>query len=118
MLYLKDGTYYRNDVNVPGYDQKSAYIRDLLLGEYNYEIAAEFGQRPGTQRFGSQPESDDELASFIPHRATPGDYADLLRYGVVPWTDQFADEQELAVNQYTITLERTGDCSGDRNPPF
>ena len=112
LLYLKQGTYYRNG------EAEAAYIRGLLTGEYNYEVAAEFGQRPGTQRFGSMPASDDELASFVPHRATPGDYTDLLRYGIVPQTDQFADEQELAANQYTVILEQTGDCSADRNPPF
>jgi len=110
MLYLKEDTYYRNG------ETQAAYLRGLLTGEYSYEIAAEFGQRPGEQRFGSTP--DGELSSFVPHRATPGSYTDLLRYGIVPQTDQFADEQELAANQYTVILERNGDCSEDRDPPF
>ncbi len=97
LLYLKDGTYYRN-----GEAQKQ-YVRGLLEGEYNYEIVAEFGPRP---------------PNFVPERATPGSVTDLLRYGVVPHTDQYADEQELEPNQYTVVLERTGPCDGDRTVPF
>jgi hypothetical protein len=37
---------------------------------------------------------------------------------VIPHTDQYADEQELAENQYTVILRRTGECSPDRRPPF
>jgi len=104
LLFLKAGTYYRNG------EAEANYIRGLLTGEYDYEIVAEFGQRPGEQGFGPAP--DNELESFVPNRATPGSYTDLLRYGVVPQTDQFADEQELAANQYTVVLERTASCDG------
>ncbi|MBV0924217.1 glycosyltransferase family 39 protein [Halomicroarcula limicola] len=97
LLYLKEGSYYRNG------EAQAEYIRGLLEGEYSYEIVAEFGERP---------------PNFVPQRATPGSFVDLLRYGVVPQTDQFADEQELAANQYTVILERTGECSARRNPPF
>ncbi len=93
LLYLDRDTYYRNS------DARFSYIRGLLDGEYNYAIAAEFGTRP---------------PGFVPARPTPGSVADLLRHGVVPQTDQYADEQELAANQYTLVLERTGDCDGSR----
>ncbi|MFB6224505.1 MAG: ArnT family glycosyltransferase [Haloarcula sp.] len=97
LLYLKEDTYYRNG------DAQQVYLRNLLNGEYNYEIVAEFGERP---------------PNFVPQRPTPGSFTDLLRLGVVPHTDQFADEQELAANQYTLVLERTGECDTSRNPPF
>ena len=93
LLYLDRDTYYRNS------NARFSYIRGLLDGEYNYAIAAEFGTRP---------------PGFVPARPTPGSVADLLRHGVVPQTDQYADEQELAANQYTLVLERTGDCDGSR----
>jgi len=104
LLYLKEGTYYRNG------EVQADYVESLLTGEQNYRIAAEFGTRPGRQGF--DPEPDREIETFVPSRATPGSYTDLLRYGVVPQTDQFADEQELSANQYTVILERTGPCAG------
>lgn len=93
LLYLDQDTYFRND------DARFSYVRGLLAGEYNYEIAAEFGTRP---------------PGFVPKRPAPGSLVDLLRHGVVPQTDQYADEQELAANQYTVVLERTGACDGAR----
>jgi hypothetical protein len=111
MLYLQPGTYYRNG------EAQRTYVTDLLTGEYNYEIAAEFGTRPGRQRFGPVPD-DGPVSSWVPNRATPGDYGDLLRYGIVPQTDQFADEQELAANQYTVILERTEPCTSPHTAPF
>jgi hypothetical protein len=97
LLYLKADTYYRNG------DAQAVYLRNLLNEEYNYRIAAEFGERP---------------PNFVPQRPTPGSFTDLLRLGVVPHTDQFADEQELAANQYTLVLERDGECDTSRHPPF
>jgi len=97
LLYLKDGTYYRNG------EAQKRYIRGLLSGAYGYEIAAEFGDRP---------------PNFVPQRATPGDYTDLVRYGLVPQTDQFADEQELRANQYTVVLNRTDPCPPRQPAPF
>ncbi|MFD1512200.1 ArnT family glycosyltransferase [Halomarina rubra] len=99
LLYLKDGTYYRN-----GAPQKT-YVRNMLNGEYGYEIVAEFGPRP---------------PNFVPERASPGSLVDLLPYGVIPHTDQYADEQELEPNQYTAILAPTGpnSCDADRGIPF
>ncbi|WP_324665129.1 ArnT family glycosyltransferase [Haloarcula sediminis] len=97
LLYLKQGTYYRNG------EPQQEYVRSLVSGETDYEIVAEFGDRP---------------PNFVPQRATPGDYTDLLRYGVVPHTDQFADEQELAANQYTLVLQRSEPCTSPHEHPF
>ncbi|WP_277542667.1 ArnT family glycosyltransferase [Haloarcula laminariae] len=97
LLYLKQGTYYRNG------EAQRTYVRSLVEEQTDYEIVAEFGERP---------------PNFVPQRATPGDYTDLLRYGVVPHTDQFADEQELAANQYTLVLQRTKPCTSPHEHPF
>ncbi|MDS0282063.1 ArnT family glycosyltransferase [Haloarcula onubensis] len=97
LLYLKPGTYYRNG------ESQREYIRSLVEEETDYQIVAEFGERP---------------PNFVPQRATPGDYTDLLRYGVVPQTDQFADEQELRANQYTLVLQRTERCTSPHGHPF
>lgn len=97
LLYLTSDTYYRNDV------ERAEYVRSLLDGEYNYEVAAEFGPRP---------------PNYVPERPTPGSVVDLLRLGVVPHTDQYADEQELTPNQYTVILKRTGPCETDLPRPF
>jgi len=98
LLFRVDGTYYRSG------DFQGRYVTNLLEGAYNYEVVAEFGPRP---------------PGYVPERAEPGSVTDLLRYGVVPQTDQYADEQELAPNQFTVILERQGECTGDREiPPF
>jgi len=79
-----------------GYDPaRASYLRDLLAGEYNYELVAEFGSRP--------PE-------FVPQRPTPGSMLDLLPVGVIPRSDQYGDEQELGPDQYTAILRRTEPC--------
>jgi hypothetical protein len=97
LLYLSEGTYFRNG------QREAAYLRSLLAGEYGYEIAAEFGQRP---------------PNFVPRRPTPGSLVDLLEVGLLPRTGQYADEQEVGPNQYTAILERTGPCDRSRDPPF
>ncbi|MFB6083083.1 MAG: glycosyltransferase family 39 protein [Halorientalis sp.] len=97
LLYLKNGTYYRN-----GRAQQE-YFRELLSGEYSYRIVADFGPRP---------------PNFVPQRPTPGSLIDLFHLGLIPQTDQFADEQELAENQYTVILRRDSACEYGRFPPF
>ena len=96
LMYLVEGSYYRNG------EAQAAYVRALLEGEYNYEVVAEFGPRP---------------PNYVPQRPTPGSVVDLVRVGLVPWTDQYADEQELRENQYTVILARTGECDGSRTVP-
>ncbi len=110
LLYLKEGSYYRRG------EPQADYVRSLLAGETDYEIVAEFGPRPGAQPLGPTPDSEAE--SYVPYRATPGSYTELLRYGIVPQTDQFADEQELRANQYTVILERTEPCIEAHRSPF
>ncbi len=97
LLYRAEGTYFRNG------PVRANYLRKLLEGEYGYEIVAEFGPRP---------------PNFVPDRPEPGNYVELLRLGIVPQTDQYADEQELAENQYTVILEQTDECDRSRYPPF
>ncbi|MFC5970270.1 ArnT family glycosyltransferase [Halomarina salina] len=99
LLYLKDGTYYRNG------DVQKRYVRELVSEGGDYHIVAEFGPRP---------------PNFVPERARPGNLLDLVPYGIVPHTDQYADEQELEPNQYTLILERNqgASCDPNRRAPF
>lgn len=97
LLYLDAEAYLRNMA------VRASYFRSLLDGEYGYELVAEFGPRP---------------PDFVPQRPTPGSLTDLFRLGVIPQTDQYADEQELRPNQYTAILELTGECAQRRNPPY
>ncbi|CCQ34125.1 ArnT family glycosyltransferase [Halorhabdus tiamatea] len=97
LLYLDEDTYYRTS------SLRGAYVRGLLDGNDSYEPVAEFGPRP---------------PDFVPQRPTPGSLLELLPHGIVPHVDQYADEQELRPNQYTLVLRSTGECSPDRDPPF
>jgi hypothetical protein len=74
---------------------EAAHVRDLLRGDgHPYEVAGRFGPRPryldGTER--------------------PA-WRRLLRAGVQPRTVQYGDPQDLGPYQYTVVLERTGDCA-------
>ena len=97
LLYLKDGTYVRNS------ERRKAYVRSLLSGEAGYAVAAEFGPRP---------------PNYVPDRPTPGSLMDLIEVGIYPGTDQYADEQELTENQYTVILKRTDACDPSRSVPY
>jgi hypothetical protein len=97
LLLLAEDTYFRQN------PAQAEYVRDMLDGEYGYEIVAEFGSRP---------------ENFVPVRPTPGSLTEILRLGLTPHTDQYADEQELLPNQYTAILKLTGECDPDRYPPF
>ena len=74
--------------------RRAEHIRNLLTGEYNYTVAAEFGPRP----------------PMWPERRAQTDLTDLLRGGVYPWSVTFGDDQDLRDEQYTLILERTGPC--------
>ncbi|WP_136715846.1 ArnT family glycosyltransferase [Halorientalis salina] len=104
LLYLRDvpddQRGYDVDSNV---DARARYVRALLDGEYNYEVAAEFGPRP---------------PNYVPQRPTPGSLADLVALGINPHSDQYGDEQELTVNQYTLIMEHEGPCDESRTPPW
>ncbi|MDS0259761.1 glycosyltransferase family 39 protein [Haloarcula sp. S1CR25-12] len=82
---------------------RQAYIRALLDGEYNYEIVAEFGERP---------------PNFVPHRPEPGSLRELVPLGIYPHSDQYGDEQELASDQYVAILRLEGDCVESRSAPW
>ena len=97
LLYLNDETFLRNS------EQRKEYVRGLLSGEGPYEVVAEFGPRP---------------PNYVPDRPEPGSLLDLLEVGIYPGTDQYADEQELRENQFTVILERTGQCDGPRPVPW
>jgi hypothetical protein len=90
--------YVRSNVS-----ERRAYVRGLLNGSRNYEVVAAFGDPP-----------DD----YVLDRAEPGSFADLLPLGVVPQSDLYGDEQELANRQYVVMLERTGPCEEPRSPPW
>lgn len=72
------------------------YFRDLLAEDtYPYTVAATFGPRPPFLDRGS-----------YYHRIP-----ELLRVGLVPWTIQYGDPQDMGIDQYTVILKRTGPCT-------
>jgi hypothetical protein len=79
--------------------KRTDFIRDLLMGEYNYTVAAEFGPRP----------------SMWPQPRTQTSLLDLLYTGVYPWTITYGDDQDFRAEQYTMILNRTGRCGSPRN---
>ncbi|WP_123538612.1 ArnT family glycosyltransferase [Halosimplex salinum] len=71
------------------------HVLDLLAQDtYPYEIAGEFGRRP----------------RFLENEGRPPTWQRLLRAGIRPRTMQYGDPQDMGVDQYTIVLERTGEC--------
>ncbi|MXR51717.1 dolichyl-phosphate-mannose--protein mannosyltransferase [Halovenus sp. WSH3] len=104
LLYLQDIPDDQRGYDIDSrVDERARYIRALLDSEYNYEIVAEFGDRP---------------PNFVPSRAEPGSLRDLVPLGINPHSDQYGDEQELRVNQYVAILEHSGSCVADRTPPW
>jgi len=104
LLYLQDIPQSQRSSEVDFYPgPRKEYIRALLDGEYNYEIVAEFGERP---------------PNFVPHRPEPGSLRELAPLGVYPHSDQYGDEQELASDQYVAILQLQGECDESRNPPW
>jgi len=104
LLYLQDIPQSQRSSEVDFYPgPRQEYIRALLSGEYNYEIVAEFGERP---------------PNFVPHRPAPGSLRELAPLGVYPHTDQYGDEQELASDQYVAILQRQGECDAPRDVPW
>ena len=75
------------------------YISDLLSEDrYAYAIVGEYGPRPWFLRT-----ADPEPR---------GRWWNLGRVGVYPRTIQYGDPQDLGIDQYTVILERTGECGG------
>ncbi|MDS0282289.1 glycosyltransferase family 39 protein [Haloarcula onubensis] len=104
LLYLQDIPQSQRSSEVDFYPApRQEYIRALLDGEYNYEIVAEFGDRP---------------PNFVPHRPEPGSLRELWPLGVYPHSDQYGDEVELASDQYVAILQLEGECVESRNAPW
>lgn len=97
LLYLQDIPKSQRSSEVDFYPgPRQEYIRALVDGEYNYEIVAEFGERP---------------PNFVPHRPEPGSLRELAPLGVYPHSDQYGDEQELASDQYVAILQLQSACT-------
>ena len=77
---------------------RAEYIRDLLDGQYSYEVVAEFGPRP----------------SLWPQPRAQTSILDLLTVGINPWSITYGDDQDLRAEQYTLILERTASCTPNR----
>jgi len=104
LLYLQDIPQSQRSSEVDFYPgPRQEYIRALMDGEYNYEVVAEFGERP---------------PNFVPHRPEPGSLRELWPLGVYPHSDQYGDEQELASDQYVAILQLKGECDESRDPPW
>ena len=78
------------------------YFRDLLANEtYPYTVAERFGRRP----------------RFLDGKGRRSTLDAMLYVGVRPRTIQYGDPQDLGVDQYSVVLERTGECTpADTSP--
>jgi len=104
LLYLQDiPTSQRSSEVNRAPERRQRYIRALLDGEYDYEVVAEFGERP---------------PNYVPHRPEPGSLRELAPLGIYPHSDQYGDEVELASDQYVAILELQGECDRSRDPPW
>jgi hypothetical protein len=104
LLYLQDIPEEQRGYDIDSrVEERAEYVRALLDGEYNYEIVAEFGERP---------------PNFVPSRADPGSVRDLVPLGINPHSDQYGDEQEFRANQYVAILKHDGQCVEGRDPPW
>jgi len=74
--------------------ERAAYVRALLSGDYAYEVAARFGQRP----------------RFLRADRRQPIWRAVVTAGVVPRSVQYGDGQDLGTDQYTVVLKRTGRC--------
>jgi 4-amino-4-deoxy-L-arabinose transferase-like glycosyltransferase len=80
-----------------------AYVRDLLAEDtYPYAVVGEFGPRP----------------RFVGSKGPRSMAAELLHVGVTPRSVQYGDPQDFGVAQYTVILERTGECNPDETSPL
>jgi 4-amino-4-deoxy-L-arabinose transferase-like glycosyltransferase len=101
--YLAGPNYSTSRFKLPNNPRLREYVRDLLNEDtYPYAVAGEFGPRP---RF----VDSDEPRSIA---------AELLHVGVVPRSVQYGDPQDFGVAQYTVILERTGECNPEETSPL
>ncbi|RRJ32469.1 ArnT family glycosyltransferase [Halocatena pleomorpha] len=89
LFYLNPDTYARNSPS------RRMYLQTLLSPDSQYEIVAEFGQRPD---------------NYVARPSNPGSVKDAIRNGIVPQITQYGDEQEVGPDQYTLILRRTEPC--------
>jgi hypothetical protein len=78
------------------------YFGDLLAGEtYPYAVAERFGRRP----------------RFLDGKGRRSTLGTMIYVGVRPRTIQYGDPQDFGVDQYSVVLERTGECDpADTSP--
>ncbi|MFC7138731.1 ArnT family glycosyltransferase [Halosimplex aquaticum] len=77
-------------------DPRERFVRDLLAEDtYPYRVAATFGRRP----------------AFLDNRTRSAGLPELVEVGLVPRAIQYGDPQDVGVDQYTVVLERTGQCN-------
>jgi len=102
--YLAPGS-YSNDTRfkLPNNPRLREYVRDLLEEDtYPYQVVGEFGPRP----------------RFVDTAEPRSMAAELLHVGIVPRSVQYGDPQDFGVAQYTVIVERTGECNPGETSPF
>ncbi|WP_436926638.1 glycosyltransferase family 39 protein [Halosimplex amylolyticum] len=76
-------------------ERRERFLRTLLAGDtYPYRVAATFGRRP----------------AFLDTQSRPGRLRGLVEVGLRPRMHQYGDPQDVGVDQYTVILERDGQC--------
>ncbi|PSP51409.1 hypothetical protein BRC74_06805 [Halobacteriales archaeon QH_7_68_42] len=55
---------------------------------------------------------------FLRGEGRPPTWRAMLRVGTRPRTMQYGDPQDMGVNQYTVILERTGECNPEATSPL
>ncbi len=83
--------------------QLERYFRDLLANEtYPYTVVERVGRRP----------------RFLDGKERRPTRHALVRTGLRPRTIQYGDPQDFGVDQYSVILERTGDCAPLETSPL
>ncbi|WP_123538212.1 ArnT family glycosyltransferase [Halosimplex salinum] len=76
-------------------ERRAQYVRDLLAEDtYPYRVAETFGPRP----------------AFLDGEPRSAGLPELVEVGLFPRTIQYGDPQDVGVDQYTVILERDGQC--------
>jgi len=83
-------------------DDLDRYFGDLLAGgTYPYTVAERFGRRP----------------RFLDGKGRRSTLETMVYVGVRPRTIQYGDPQDFGVDQYSVILERSGECDpADTSP--
>ncbi|MFH5800808.1 ArnT family glycosyltransferase [Haladaptatus sp. CMAA 1911] len=102
LLYLASDNHSARSASLSNNTMAEYYGALLTEDKYPYEVAKTFGPEP---RF---------LRTNQPRDPT----WKLLRVGIYPRTIQYGDPQDFGVNQYTVILERTGECQPEENSPL